>query len=728
MPARLHCCLSCVIAFVGGMLAADGPSLGVKRSPAPIVLDGKLNEAAWREASFVKLVQQSPKPGEKTPYETEVRIAVTNDGIYVGFLCRDPEPGRTAIHTMKRDDEMEGDDTVAVVLDTYGDKRTGYAFRVNAAGARADGLISGPEHLSMDWDGIWDARTARTEDGWSAEIVIPSRTLSFTPGLDEWGANFERFVARDRVTLRWSSPTLDSFLYDLSRAGKLTGVGELEQGRGIEVSPYMIGRVKNSFEGPSSRAWQGAPGMDVTWKVTPQIVTVFTANTDFAETEVDSRQINLTRFPLFFPEKRAFFLEGANQYEFGLNMGEEFMPFFSRRIGLLGGAQVPIDGGVKLNGRAGRWNLAMLDVETREAKTGFGVVPRTNLFASRISYDVTSRFRAGAIVTNGDPTGAGRNTLAGVDAVWRTSTFRGDKNLLLGAWTAMTTGGHEQAGRRNGWGLKLDYPNDLWDCRAGVNDFGIALNPALGFLPRRGVRMTELACSLQPRPSKDGPLAFIRQEFFENEYTRVTNHQGYTESWGYFMAPVNVRLESGDRFEFNWSPQYEYLAAPFDIAPGVSIPAGAYRFTRWRLEAQTSDHRPWHAGFTTWFGTFYSGRLTQWENYVAWTSPEGRLQLGLQAENNFGHLREGRFVQRLWQAQTAFALNPNAVLTSFIQYDTESQNFGTNTRLRWTIEPGNDLFIVWNRGWQRLITDPHQLSLIPDSELLAVKLRWTFRK
>jgi hypothetical protein len=715
------------MAFSGGM-PADELSLDAKRSSAAIVLNGRLDEPAWREAPAARLVQQSPRPGEPVPYETEAKVIVLSDRIYIGFVCRDPEPRKISIHTMKRDDEMEGDDTVAIVIDTYGDRRTGYAFRVNAAGARADGLISGPEHLSMDWDGIWDARAARTEDGWSAEIVLPSRTLSFTPGLDAWGLNFERFVARDHLTLRWASPTLDSFLYDFSRAGKLAGVSELEQGHGIEASPYATGRVKNSFSGPSSRAWQSTAGMDATWKVTPQIVTVLTANTDFAETEVDSRQINLTRFPLFFPEKRAFFLEGANQYEFGLNLGGEFMPFFSRRIGLLEGEQIPIDGGVKLNGRAGRWNLAMLDVETREAKTSSGIVPRTNLFAGRVSYDVTRKFRMGTIFTNGDPTGLGRNTLAGVDAVWRTSTFRGDKNLLLGAWTAMSWGDSRQPGRRSGWGVRFDYPNDLWDCRGGVSDFGVALNPALGFLPRRGVRMTDGGCNFQPRPSRDGPLNFIRQAQFEGGYSRVSNHQGFTESWSYEVVPVNLEFESGERIQLEFAPQYEYLPEEFEVADGVRLPTGPYRFTRGAFEAQTSEHRPWHAGVEATFGTFYSGRLTQWMNFVGWTSPEGRLQLSLSAENNFGRLKEGSFVQRLWQVQTAFALNPNVVLTSFVQYDTESQNFGTNTRLRWTIEPGNDLFVVWNRGWQRLRANPRELNLIPESELLAVKLRWTFRQ
>ncbi len=714
----------CLTAAAAGPQAKPAVTLVAARTEKPIRLDGRLDEPAWKDAAvFAHLVQQQPHPGQPTPYTTEVRVLILNDTLYFGFSCTDSDPKKIAVHTLKRDASFEGDDSISIVLDTYGDRRTGYLFQVNAAGARADGLISGPDRFSYDWDGIWDARTARTEAGWSAEIEIPVRTLSFTKGLQSWGLNMERFVPREgRIWLRWASPTLDSFLCDLSRAGSLEGVGGLEQGRGLEVSPYTTGRAKDSFGG-TPRAWQGAAGLDVNWRFRPQMQAVFTANTDFAETEVDSRQINLTRFPLFFPEKRSFFLEGANQFNFGLNLGDSFIPFFTRRVGLVNGQQVPIDVGMKINGREGRWNVAMLDVQTRDSDQA----PGANLFAGRVSYDASERLRLGTIFTNGDPEGLGRNSLLGFDSVWRTSKFHGDKNLLVGGWTGFTTGDSGE-GRHNGYGVAFDYPNDLLDCGGSFNDFGDGFAPALGFLPRPGTRQYSAFCSYQPRPSKTGPFRWIRQQFLENEFTRVTDSNGVNESWEYFMAPINVRLESSDRFEFNWSPRYEYLSAPFEISPGVVLPPGGYNFTRWRFEAQTSPHRAWSAGTTTWFGTFYDGHLIQQENYVKWTSPRGKMQVGLTAENDFARLKEGSFVQRLWQLNLVYAWNSNLALSSFVQYDTESQNMGTNTRLRWTIKPGNDLFIVWNRGWQRLMMSPRDLSLIPESQMLAVKLRWTFRR
>ncbi len=721
----------CTATAVAQQNGARSPASILKATHAtgPIKLDGKLDEAAWRDAEMaVELVQQSPKPKEDTPYKTKVRVLVTDDSLYFGFECADPDPSRIATHTMARDGDLSGDDTVAVVLDPYGDKRTAFYFRINSVAARVDGLVSGLDSPSLDWDGIWDAATERSDKGWSAEIVIPALTLSFKRGLSQWGVNFERTIARDRTVLRWASPTLDSIFNDMSRAWILEGVEGLKQGLGLEVSPYMIGREVDDF-GPDGRHWLGAVGGDITYRITPQMAAVATINTDFAETEVDSRQLNVTRFELFFPERRSFFLEGANQYVFGLGLEETFIPFYSRQVGLYAGQPIPIDGGFKLNGRAGSLNLGFLDVQTRDTVLGgtTQTIPGTNLFAGRVSYDVNSNLRLGALVTNGNPDGVHKNSLAGFDAVWRTSKFLGDKNLQFGGWGAFSSG-DIPAGDNKGWGFKVDYPNDLFDCGGSYNKFGEALDPALGFLPRPGTQRTDLYCVWQPRPSKSGPFAWVRQEFAEHEFYRVTDHLGITESWQFFWAPINLRFESGDHAEFNYVPSYERLLQPFEIAPGVIVPVGGYRFDRFRLEFLSSPHRWWEFGTTSWFGSFYDGTLLQQINYLRFTSPSGRWQTGVTIDQNFGRLKEGNFVQRLWQLNLAYAFSPNLVLTSFLQYDTESQNVGNNLRLRWTIKPGNDLFVVWNRSWERLMLRPDDLSLVPDSELFAVKLRWTFKK
>ncbi len=694
---------------------AAGPVTGAMR------LDGRLDEPAWRSAGIIEnLTQQEPHPGEPTPYRTEVRVLAGPKELWIAFVCHDPDPSKIAIHTMMRDGNMYGDDTVAVVLDTFGDGRRGYSFEINAAGARKDGLISGPEDLSYDWDGIWNAAVARTPDGWTAEIRIPAQTLQFKPGAPSWGFNVQRRVARDRVTLRWTATTLDAQLIDLRRAGRLKGISAVRQGKGLSFSPYGLVRRKADLETDRATV-QGDAGLDVVWNVTPDLSAVVTLNTDFAETEVDTRQINLTRFPLFFPEKRSFFLEGSNLFAFGTGLHVDFIPFFSRRIGLYDGQEVPLLGGVKLLGRAGRFGIAVLDTVTGDSSVSRG----TNLFAGRVTYDADEHLTVGAIVTDGDPDGVHDNTLGGVDVLWRTSTFLGDKNFSVGGWAAWS-GGDNPEGKRSGYGFKIDYPNDLWDLFFIFKEFGDGLDPALGFLPRPGTRWYQGGGAYQPRP-EGGPFDWVRQFYFELFVTYVEDLDGNVESWRVFTAPFNAQTESGEHLEANVVPQFERLTEPFEIADGVIIPPGDYNFVRYRVEAQSSRHRPWRVGGTVWFGDFYTGSLTQWETFVTYTTREGHLQLELSAENDFGGLPEGDFIQRLWQFKVAWAFNPDLILSSYAQYDSESRNLGTNTRLRWTITPGNDLFVVWNHGWKRLLGSRDFLALHPVDDSIVVKLRWTFR-
>lgn len=717
--------LSCVILWPSfslgrsGGAPAPGPSVTAGQARGSIRLDGVLDEPDWAQAGLIPaLLQQAPKPGEPTPYRTEVRVLKDGQNLYFGITCIDPEPARIAVHTMQRDGNMSGDDTVALVLDTFGDGRSGYLFRTNVAGTRLDGLISGPEELSLDWDGIWDVATHRSVQGWSAEIVIPAQTLRFTRGLSRWGFNVERYVARDRTTLRWTGATLDANLEDLSRAGALEGLADLRQGLGLSLSPYGLLRRDRGFE-TGQRSLRGNAGLDVAYNFTSQLGGVLTVNTDFAETEVDTRQINLTRFPLFFPEKRTFFVEGSNLFEFGLGLGRDFIPFYSRRVGLFQGEITPIDAGVKVLGRAGAWGIAALDVQTRKTF----LAPRTNLFAWRTTYDANPHLRLGAIATRGHPDGVHANGLVGLDAVWRTSTFQGNRNFFVGLWGARSAGDVGQ-GKRTGWGFKVDYPNDLWDLSARFNEFGDALDPALGFVPRPGTRFYRLAGAYQPRP-KGGFLSWVRQFFFELRGELHTDLKGRTQDWRVFTAPFNARTESGEHLEANWAPEFQRLDAPFEIAPGVVIPPSDYRFDRFRVEAQSSEHRPWRIGTTVWFGDFYDGRLTQLGNFVTWTEPSGHLALSLEAENAFGYLRAGNFIQRLWQLRGVYAFDPDLSLSSFFQYDSQTRNLGMNTRLRWTVHPGADLFLVWNRGWRE--EGERGLALKPTSEQIVVKLRWTFR-
>ena len=409
---------------------------------------------------------------------------------------------------------------------------------------------------------------------------------------------------------------------------------------------------------------------------------------------------------------------GSNQFNFGLNLGSDFVPFYSRTIGLVEGNIVPLKAGFKVLGRAGKWGIAALDAETGEAHG----LSRRNLFAGRVTYDATEHLRVGTLLTAGDPEFATRNRLGGLDATWTTSTLFGDKNFAAGAWTAATHG-EGVRGRSSGWGAAIDYPNDLWDITASIKTFGDALDPALGFLPRPGTRQYNFYSAYQPRLQH----SWIQQFFFEFQPRMVKDLDGRTLTWRVFTAPFNVESNSGVHLEANYAPELERLTEPFAITDRVAIPAGAYRFDRFRIEGQSSPARPLRAGTTVWFGTFFDGRLTQVSSFVTWTHPKARLQLELDAENDFGHLPIGNFVQRLLQTKVVYAVSPNLILSSFTQYDTGSRQVGVNNRLRWTIRPEADLFVVWNRGWRHAIGDD-EARFAPLADQFLVKLRWIFRR
>ena len=705
-------------------LPASGPPprpvVTAGATTSAILVDGDLSEPAWANAGIIlDLTQQSPKPGQPTPYRTEVRVLKDADTLYFGITCEDPRPESISIHTLQRDANLSSDDNVTLVFDTFGDGRKGYYFQINAAGARRDGLIAGPDDVSKDWDGIWDAKTKRFAHGWTAEVVLPSKTLRFASGKEAWGFNVERYVARERLTLRWADPSLDASLWDLRRDGILQIPSGLQQGLGLSVSPYWKGDLTSGADYPK-QTLAGKAGADVLFNMTSNLAAILTLNTDFAETEVDTRQINLTRFPLYYPEKRAFFLEGSNQFDFGLGLGTNFIPFYSRQVGLYQGAQVPIDAGLKAIGQAGPWGIGVLATRMGEG----GGAQATNLEVARFTYDVDQHLRLGAIGTNGSPDGLSKNTLAGVDAVWRTSTLFGDKNFQAGLWGARS-GGEVRPGSRTGWGFKVDYPNDLWDVYAQMNTFGDALQPGLGFLPRPGTRQYDMYGAYQPRP-QGGAFSWVRQFYFELEYYRVEGLDGMVQSWEVFTAPFNATTESGWHLECNFAPRYEFLSQPFEVVPGVTIPTGAYRFNRYRAEFQSPSTNPWRVGATVWVGGYYSGRLTQVETFVTLTNFSGRLQQTLDLENDYGYLPQGDFIQRAWQYKVLYAFNPNMYLSAYFQYDTDSHQMGMDARFVWTVKPGNDIFLVWDRNWQHPL-DASPFSLSYRSDQLALKVRWTFR-
>jgi len=495
----------CVFALSQNMYGADR-RYKARYVKTPPVIDGDLSDLAWQYASpAFHLTQQDPVAGANATEKTDVMVVYNNENIYFGIYCHDSSPDKIVIRTMQRDGPLDEDDEVRILIDTFHDRRNGYVFEVNPAGARRDGLAKG-EHTDHSWDGIWYAKARKVNDGWIAEIRIPSRTISFKPGLNVWGLNIERRIKRKLEKDRWSGTSADAEFANPAEAGLLIGLGELVQGRGLSLKPYMSIKSDWDKDRYPDRNNSHDEGLDVYKSITSNLNAVLTYNTDFAETEVDARQINLTRFPLFFPEKRSFFLEGSGIFDFGVGMRRNFIPFFSRRIGLVGGEQVPIRGGAKLWGRVGNTNIGILDVRTDDCD----VVSPQNLFVARIKQNIWDQSYIGMILTDGDPTGEGDNTLAGVDFAYKTTHFRGDKNFVAGGWYTYSRN-DTASGRPYAWGFKVDYPNDFIDASLTFNSLGEGVHPALGFLPRPGVNYLSFGVAIQPRPMKYG----IRQMFFE---------------------------------------------------------------------------------------------------------------------------------------------------------------------------------------------------------------------
>jgi hypothetical protein len=713
-----------LLAAIGAAATAqEPPQLAVPTLPgAAIHLDGNLDEPAWQQAALIDgLTQHEPHPGEPTPFATRIRIFTDGVDIYVGYDCRDPEPDKIAIHSLQRDGNIFADDSVDFVLDTFGDRRTSYYFLVTAGGAQLDGLVDAAGNPSTDWDGAWSVVTRQTAEGWSAELQIPARTLHFRRGATEWGFNIARQIARKQMVLRWTGIPHDASFFDLRRAGSLTGLTGMHQGIGLAVTPFVVG--EDSRERPASSQAEARTGLDLTYSPTPGLTGVLTYHTDFAETEVDARQVNLTRFPLFFPEKRAFFVEGANQFAFAYGLDADFIPFFTRRIGLLAGRQVPLEAGLKVLGHSGRWGIGALGVATREET---GAPPTTTLSAGRLTYDVGQHLRLGTLITSGNPDGVRDNSLGSFDAVYRTSTFRGDKNLVASVWGARSDGdlpaGVRGDAQRDGWGAVVDYPNDRWQLSADVREFGDGLDPALGFLPRPGTRWYQLGTAFQPRPDPDGRFGWARQLFFENFDYLITDLQGRTQSWRVFLAPFNVVTNAGDHFELNVVPYFERLDAPFDLTEEVSIPPGGYPFLRYRAQAEASPTRGLRPALTVWWGEFYDGHLTQWLPSIGWSAKGGHLLLQLDAEVDDGQLPDGDVRARLYGARIVIAVSPTLVFSTFTQYDSTSDSLGSNNVLRWTIQPGRELFLVLNRGWEQRTAR----GFAPRDDQVSAKVRWTF--
>ncbi len=689
------------------------------RLTGDFVFDGVVDDPCWRNVdSIANLTMVEPQEGGKPVFPTVVKVLATDKELILGIVCYDNDPDKIVAYSKARDSYLRGEDYIKFVFDTYQDGRTGYVFAVNPNGARYDALSERHgEREDPNWDGIWDAKTHRGPNYWSVEIKIPVHSLTFGKDLHAWGFNIERRIQRFQETDRWSGARMDYSVAQVIVAGLLDDLPAFNLGLGTTIKPSLVGDMTR--QAGESQVYDWKPSLDVIQRITPEVTAQLTVNTDFAETEVDTRRTNLTRFSLFFPEKRQFFLEGSDIYSFGLGLSpHSLLPFNSRRIGLYHGQEVPLLVGGKVNGKVNKTNFGALMTHMGKLDT---TLSPTNLGVVRVKQNIMKESTVGMIATFGDPSGLSGSAMAGVDFTYRTSHYHGDKNLLAGVW-GLYNWREDLTGDRSAFGVTVDYPNDKWDIYGAFRRVGDQFSPSLGFVPRRGIYAYSLSVDYMPRPKN---IKFIRQFFFESFYSLYTDLKGHWQSYTVFTAPFHFRMESGDRFEFNLKPSGEFLEEPFEISPGVVIPPGGYHWLRSRLELETATKRPVNGQITWWYGGFYEGWLDQIELQLS-LRPFSWMVIELNYERNIAknlvNIPENDFDQSLFGGRLQLNFTSDLQLTSFIQYDNMSRSIGTNTRFRWTFTPKGDLFIVYNHNVAQNIEDRFGFQ----SNQLIAKLTYSF--
>jgi hypothetical protein len=679
-----------------------------------IRLDGVLDEPLWQGAVPAgSFVQRDPDNGAPATERTDVRILYDANRLIIGAALADSEPGGVLGNQMQRDQSFSSDDRFIVTLDTFLDGRSGYIFQTNPLGALYDGLIAASSNsndnsqqdvgasVNRSWDGIWTVRVRSGPDGWSLEMEIPFRTLNFAPDLDGWGINFQRTVRRKAEESVWTGYLRNEGVAHMSSAGRLQGLTDISQGVGLDVKPYLLGNLSSApGRGRAGQLATGDIGVDLFYNLTPALRANVSINTDFAETEIDERQINLTRFPLFFEEKRDFFLQGATYFDFGREIGNQVTPFFSRSIGLdADGIPQPIDVGAKLTGQAGAFDIGFLQVRTRESATQ----PGADVTATRVRRRFLQESYAGVLYTRRANRVISARDLhtVGLDSALRTSTFMGDKTVEWSNWFLYTTNASlddaRDAGMNIGRGSRLAFPNDPFYFDFSYRELQPNYQPAVGFVQRRGIRRYNPEVGYTWRFRNHRWLRSIQHEV-DWEWINDMDNRLLTETNQ--LKPATVVFNDGSEVAYEVHPTYERLERKFDISEGVTLPAGAiYRFTRHKIRGSMADRYVVAAGAEVVFGDFFSGSHQEYQFNVR-LRPRPGVAMALEAEHNVLALAEGSFDTSVFRVVANTQLSPWLSLVNNIQYDDVSRLVGWQMRFRWIQRPGNDLFFVYTHNWQ----------------------------
>jgi len=663
------------------------PTLTITRTDHPPIIDGIVDEGVWDNASIgSEFTQIEPSEGDPPSEPTEVRVLFDDDNLYIAIRCIDSQPGSIVATEMRRDGSINTDDILIVVIDPFEAQRDGYLFAVGPAGLKLDALVEGGTWRTA-WDGIWTSAVSVGTTGWSAEIAIPYKTLSFDPTRTSWSLNVERILRRKNETSRWSGAQRELGIADLAGAGTIKGFeGDLNQGMGLTLKPFVVFTSEIDDGLPEFDA-----GLDIFYKITPEITAAITINTDFAEAEVDQRRVNLSRFPLFFQEKRDFFLEEAGVFEFG-NIRQSPRPFFSRRIGIVNGEEKSILAGARLTGRSGDVRFGLMNVQMKDDDD----LGSKNLSVGRAIVNVFDESTFGIIATNGNPNARGDNSLVGGDFSYVNSSFMGDAVFRAGVWAQGTrddpADGEEIFGYAFGGRARLQTDN--WNMFGFVAQVDERYKPALGFVSRPGEREHIARITRTYRPEHNR-IRTIDISSGGNLYTNL-NDTVHTID----MSIISATLQTNNRDFVTAGLRFDRdnLQNTFEISDGVIIPVDTYHTVFGRLDAGTDPSQTVAVQGGLRFGEFYSGTRYDYSAELS-LRPNSRFSGSAEFIYQDINLEEGNFTVEILRTRGTVQFSPDLTLDAIVQWDNISDQAGLNTRLRWEPWPGQEFYIVYNESY-----------------------------
>jgi hypothetical protein len=661
-----------------------GKRMTAAKTPAPPRIDGLLDEDEWRLAEVVSdFLQREPGSGQPASERTEVRILFDDENLYLGFILYDSRPDQIAASDLQRDSRMRADDSIEFILDTFHDRRNGFIFRVNPLGTKYDALLRNEDEVNADWDEQWEAAAHVTQRGWQVEIAIPWKALRFRTGSNVWGIDFQRVLRRQNEEMAWSNYRRGFSFKNISQGGDLLGLTDLRLTNRFRLKPYVSGGVAqfNQTDAPFNDRTGEIGVEDFKVRITPNLTADLTLNTDFAQVEDDAERVNLTRFSLFFPEKREFFLESADNFAFGSG-GRAVNLFHSRNIGLVDGESVPITYGAKVTGKVGGTNMGVMNVQTGDSEFGAG----ENFTAIRLKQDLFERSSIGGIFTNVQRDG-GFNRVMGLDG-----NFRFLDHLRFGGYFARADdsviAGNPYVGSvRGGW------DSDLWEVSGSYLVVEPGFDSGLGFIRRTDIEQQSYRVAWKPRP--EGWQA-VRQLRFSASVDYLTDTQGrlLTREAG---ITSSISFESGDSITFNYDQNFDRLDESFSISDDVTIPAGDYSFdTFWvsfrSFSARKVSGRVSISGGGYFNGTRYSVRPSGTVRFSE------KLSISPSYDYNTVTVRGGEFESHTFGLRTTYNFSDQWLTTAFVQYNSVSGRMSVFARLNYVYRDGFDnVFLVYKQ-------------------------------